>query len=221
MQSCYGDSTNPEQVISDNNVTVVSVPGDGTNPEQVISDNNVRVVSVPGDGTNSVQVIIDEIVDSNTFNDGLINGHLYEDSESSELERDYIRLNPVIEESSRTVITASDSDWRNWGTAEPIGSNSAILQTYHNLDQNNPINVEINVTSYYNHINGNYQEEFPIQDSSLNSTNMVTVQNGVELNGLLTDQNDIHRDEYHTRINTHYDGHNVIINIDSVYMREE
>ena len=41
MQSCYADSTNPEQVIS---------------------DNNVRVVSVPGDGTNSVQVIIDEIV---------------------------------------------------------------------------------------------------------------------------------------------------------------
>ena len=174
--------------------------------------NNNYIQYYTGDGSNSVNNIIIEDSNENTLEDGLVNGQIYEDSEDSEQERDFLRIDNNQNFHTNSVITASNSDWRNSDHVEPIGSTNNVILNSRNLDWNNPFNVEINITSYYNNIN--YQEEFPIQESSMNSTEMISVRNGDEFDILVED---LSYSFPNSTINSHYDGQNMIVNQDQFF----
>ena len=174
--------------------------------------NNNYIQYYTGDGSNSVNNIIIEDSNENTLEDGLVNGQIYEDSEDSEQERDFLRIDNNQNYHTNSVITASNSDWRNSDHVEPIGSTNDVILNSRNLDWNNPFNVEINITSYYNNIN--YQEEFPIQESSMNSTEMISVRNGDEFDILVED---LSYSFPNSTINSHYDGQNMIVNQDQFF----
>ena len=165
-----------------------------------------------GDGTNSIRTIVSGRPIGNTQEVGQVNGIQYEESEHSSQSMEFDRMSDNHQHT--TVLTASESNWRNSDDVVDIGTNTNIIRTTYNidLDMSSPFTVEINITSFQL---GDTVEDFPIQVNSFNSSDIYNVANGDEYyRQVFSIQDEFIQQQIIHEVNTNFDGHNMIVNLD-------